>query len=117
MSVELIPVQMSADADKDNRGAAISGFLVAFLNPKLANFMLALFAQFLRPEADVTEKGIMAITVGAVDGAWYSLMALLVSHPLFFQRLQNNSRTIDRVFGVILIALALTVLYRALAAA
>ncbi|QFU76421.1 LysE family translocator [Halioglobus maricola] len=108
---------LTAQAKTDNRGAAVSGFLVAFLNPKLAIFMLALFAQFLRPDADVVEKGIMAVTVGVVDGAWYCLMALLVSHPLFFERLRSNSRKIDRLFGVILIALALTVLYRALAAA
>ena len=106
---------LTEQQDQDARGAAVSGFLVAFLNPKLAIFMVALFAQFLRPEAPILEKGIMAFTVGAVDGAWYCLMALLVSHPLFFDRLQQNSRNIDRVFGLILIVLALTVLFRALA--
>lgn len=30
--------------------AAINGFLIAFLNPKLALFMLALFSQFLPAE-------------------------------------------------------------------
>lgn len=95
--------------------AAVSGFLVAFLNPKLAFFMLALFSQFLQPGAGLAEKGIMVATVGITDAAWYSLIAVLVSHPAFFDRLQRASATIDRVFGVILILLALTVLYRALA--
>lgn len=92
---------------------ATSGFLVAFLNPKLAVFMLALFSQFLQPGAGAAEKGIMVATVGITDAAWYSLIVLLVSHPVFFERLQRYSATIDRVFGVILIALALTVMYRA----
>ena len=49
--------------------AAASGFLVAFLNPKLAIFMLALFSQFLHPEADWPEKGIMVATVGVTDAS------------------------------------------------
>lgn len=94
--------------------AAVSGFLVAFLNPKLAIFMLALFSQFLQPGMGLAEKGIMVATVGITDALWYSLIAILVSHPAFFDRLQRSSVTIDRVFGVILIVVALGVLYRAL---
>ena len=96
-----------------NQRPAASGFLVAFLNPKLAIFMLALFSQFLSPNAGLAEKAIMVATVGVTDAAWYSLIVALVSHPLFFQRLQRWSAYIDRVFGAILILLALTVIYRA----
>ena len=97
----------------DHRGAALSGFLVAFLNPKLAIFMLALFAQFLDPAAGVLEKSIMVATVGITDAGWYSLIVALVSHPRFLEKLQRSAQTIDRVFGVILILLALSVLLRA----
>lgn len=100
-------------APRDHRGAALSGFLVAFLNPKLAIFMLALFAQFLDPQAGVVEKGIMVATVGITDACWYSLIVALVSHPRFLERLQRSAKLIDQVFGVILILLALSVMLRA----
>lgn len=108
-------VQLEAQSSDNDRGAAASGFLVAFLNPKLAVFMLALFAQFLRPEAPLAERALMAATVWFIDTLWYLFIALLVSHALFYQRLRARARLIDRCFGVILILLAASVAYRALA--
>ena len=101
-----------ADAARDRR-PAVDGFLVAFLNPKLAVFMLALFSQFLRPGDGVLEKGVMVATVGITDASWYCLVVLLVTHRLFLERLKSAASTIDRVFGVILILLAVTVIVRA----
>ncbi|MBN7798000.1 LysE family translocator [Parahaliea mediterranea] len=95
------------------RGAAASGFLVAFLNPKLAVFMLALFSQFLSPATTVAVKGIMVATVGITDASWYCLVVALVSHPALLARLRANSTAIDRVFGAILLALGCTVMLRA----
>ena len=46
------------EQDQVNVGnPATAGFLVAFLNPKLAVFMLALFSQFLDPTFGFKEKG------------------------------------------------------------
>lgn len=94
--------------------AAMQGFLVAFLNPKLAVFMLALFSQFIDPGFGVGEKAIMVATVGVTDAGWYSLVVALVSRPGFRARLERSAKAIDGFFGVILIALALSVLYGAL---
>ncbi len=55
----------------------------------------------------------MVATVGITDACWYSLIVTLVSRKTFLEKLQRSARTIDRIFGVILIALALTVLLRA----
>jgi threonine/homoserine/homoserine lactone efflux protein len=96
--------------------AATSGFLVAFLNPKLAVFMLALFSQFLRPEAQLGEKAAMVATVGLVDAAWYCLVVALISREVFLKRLRASARLIDRCFGVILILLALSVVLRSVTA-
>jgi threonine/homoserine/homoserine lactone efflux protein len=75
--------------------------------------MLALFSQFLRPQADVLERAIMATTVGVTDAAWYSLIVLLITHRAFLDKLQKRAGLINKAFGVILILLALTVVLRA----
>ena len=93
---------------------ATAGFLVAFLNPKLAVFMLALFSQFLDPTFGFKEKSIMVATIGITDALWYSLVALLVSQARFRRQVQQSARIVDAILGVILIALALTVLFTAL---
>lgn len=97
------------------RGTAASrGFWVAFLNPKLAIFMLALFSQFLGPQTDTLARTVMVATVGITDAGWYCLIVALVSQRAILTRLQRNARLIDRVFGVILILLACSLLLRLL---
>jgi threonine/homoserine/homoserine lactone efflux protein len=106
--------QLAPQAGSLTGSAAREGFLVAFLNPKLAVFMLALFSQFIEPGFGLLEKGLMALTVGVVDAAWYALVAALVSQPAFLQRLRRSAVVIDRVFGLILLLLACSVLLAAL---
>ena len=95
-----------------NKAPALEGFLVAFLNPKLAIFMLALFSQFLRPGADTLERGLMVATVGITDASWYTLVVALTTRGPFLEKLQANDRLISCIFGFILILLAVTVMAR-----
>lgn len=93
--------------------AAMDGFWIAVLNPKVAIFMLALFAQFLRPDAGVLEKGIMVATVTAIDAIWYALIVTLISRRALFEALERRAALIYHIFGILLILLAVTVLARA----
>lgn len=95
------------------RSPIVAGFLVAFLNPKLAVFMLALFAQFLKPEFGWAEKSVMVATVGITDACWYALVATLIAQPKFLTMLRRNSKILDRLFGVVLVLLAASVLLSA----
>lgn len=87
--------------------ASRDGFSVAFLNPKLALFMLALFSQFVQSGYGAPELAIMVATAGLIDGAWYSLIALLLTRPRTLDLLSARARLIDRLFGAVLLALAL----------
>ena len=89
--------------------AARDGFLIAILNPKIALFFLALFSQFVRPETGMGEKVIMALTAGGIDALWYIIVALLLSHSAILDRLRARARFLDRLFGLILIGLAIRV--------
>ena len=102
-----------ADSDPGGHSWALGGFLVACLNPKLAVFMLALFAQFLNPGDGPREKAIMALTVGLTDACWYALVVSLVSHHSLSRRLRRGGALIDRLFGCFLVLIGATVLLRA----
>ena len=94
---------------RPSTSAARDGFLIAILNPKIALFFLALFSQFVRPEAGMGEKAIMALTAGFIDALWYIIVALVLSHSTILERLRARARFLDRLFGLILIGLAIRV--------
>ena len=89
------------------------GFLIAFLNPKIAVWLLALFSQFVQPDADFTEQLVMVLTVGGVDTSWYCLVAFLASSRGLVKALQRNAKRIDLIMGLLLILLAGGMLWRA----
>ena len=89
--------------------SARDGFLIAFLNPKIAVFLVALLSQFVRPEAPLSEKlGIAALTA-SIDMVWYVLVAVALSHSVILDGLRQRAVMVDRVFGVVLLLLAVRV--------
>lgn len=86
--------------------AARDGFLVVFLNPKIAVFFLALFSQVVGVDTSFLAKLGYAATALVIDGAWYLIVVWLFSTPRWFERLKQRAVWFDRLFGVILIALA-----------
>ena len=49
-------------------------------------------------------------TAGAIDGLWYSIVALLLTRPRALAKLQQHGLLLDRVFGALLLALAVYIL-------
>lgn len=96
-------------------GAARDGFLVAFLNPKVAVFFIALFSQLIGPDTGPAERLTYATTAMAIDGGWYWLVARGLSRPVWLARLRRHGVAIDRLFGIILLALAARLVYVTLA--
>jgi len=86
--------------------AARDGFLIVFLNPKVAVFFIALFSQVIGPATPWLERGMYAATAWFIDTAWYLLVAIMVTHPRWLGALQKHGVWFDRAFGVILILLA-----------
>ena len=97
----------TAMSDAPSSGsAARDGFLVVFLNPKVAVFFIALFSQVIGSETTVLEKLAYAGTALFIDMGWYMIVAWSFSNPRWLGRLRKNSVWFERIFGVILIALA-----------
>ncbi len=82
------------------------GFLIAFLNPKLAIFFIALFSQFIDANASLEQKIIMTSTVGLIDAVWYCLVTFTLTRGNIITKLKRNSHIVDKVTGVVLISLA-----------
>ena len=85
------------------------GFLIAFLNPKLAIFFIALFSQFLNVDSSSEQKVIMTATVGIIDALWYCFVTFLISRGNVINKLKENSYIVDKITGVFLVALAVKV--------
>ena len=86
------------------------GFAIAFLNPKLAIFFLALFSQFIDPENLTLNIGIiMCLTVFVIDTGWYLLVALLTEMSKKRFGFTKQNVWLDRLLGMVFIALAIKV--------
>lgn len=92
------------------RKSLSSGFMIAFLNPKLAIFFTALFSQFIYEGSTLLHKGIMVVTAAGVDAAWYVVVVVLITKNKSTQNLLVNTKVIGRVFGVLLVGLGLKLL-------
>lgn len=85
--------------------AFVSGFLIAFLNPKIAVFFIALFSQFVDPQSTLAVKLLYSTTAGVIDLAWYCLVAVAFGHSYVNTFLKRWMHRIEQILGVILIAL------------
>lgn len=86
--------------------AARDGFLVVFLNPKIAVFFIALFSQVVGVETSFLAKLGYAATAMVIDGGWYLIVAWLFSNPRWLDALKRQTVWLERIFGGILVLLA-----------
>lgn len=96
-------------APTTRRQAAREGVLVALGNPKLILFFIALLSQFVTPDMSLAAKAVIVLTAMIIDGGWYALVALGLSHSRVLPWLQARSHWINRITGLLLLGLALRV--------
>lgn len=82
------------------------GFLIAFLNPKLAIFFIALFSQFVSADSSEQQKIIMTVTIGSIDALWYCFITFILTRGNIINKLKENTYIIDKITGVFLILIA-----------
>ncbi|MBB1294136.1 LysE family translocator [Pseudoalteromonas sp. SR44-5] len=103
---ELKVAQQSGSAKQ----ALQDGFAIAFLNPKLAVFFLALFSQFIDPANLSFKVGlIMCLTVFTIDTGWYLIVAALTELSKKRFAFTKSSPWFDKILAVIFIGLAIRV--------
>ena len=90
------------------------GFMIAFLNPKILVFLVAVFSQFIDPEMTNPDRFIMAMVAGIIDTTWYVLVAAVLSGTSIVDKLRANAVIIDRSIGTVLLMLAILLIVRTL---
>ena len=94
------------DKEQFSKKGFIQGFMIAFLNPKILVFLVAVFSQFLDPQMTDMDRFLMALIAGLIDTVWYVLVAVFLSGTVIIDKLRANSTLIDRMIGSVLLILA-----------
>lgn len=90
--------------------AARDGIAISLFNPKILLFFLALFSQFVLAAETLEGKALIVMTPLIMDGLWYTLIAIILSHSAILPKLREKALWIDRLSGLVLIALAIRVI-------
>jgi RhtB (resistance to homoserine/threonine) family protein len=81
------------------------GFITNVLNPKATLFFLSLFSTMLTLTVGELTLVVIAVLLVVTTILWFSLVALLISHPRFTTTLKRYEKTIQQFFGVLLIGI------------
>ena len=92
----------------------VEGFMIAFLNPKILFFLVAVFSQFIDSDITNSDRFIMAVIAGVIDTIWYVLVAVSLAGTNFIDNLKAYVIFIDRFTGMILLILALSLVIKIL---
>ena len=84
-----------------------NGFLIVFLNPKIAAFFLAIFSQFLNVASNLESKFIMVATATMVDGLWYILLTFVIAVPKFTNFVRISEKKIEFSLGFLLLVFSI----------
>ena len=99
------------DNSKIRRQGFIEGFSIAFFNPKIALFLVAILAQVLEPGMGMGTKLAIGILGMSIDMGWYLIVALALTGTGAVDWLRERGQLIYRITAVALWLFAASVLY------
>ena len=95
--------------EKEARGF-LEGFSIAFFNPKIALFLVAVLAQVLESGMSLETKLVIGFIGMAIDMAWYVLVAVFLTGTPLLDWLRSNGSIVNRLTTVVLWGFASTVM-------
>jgi threonine/homoserine/homoserine lactone efflux protein len=87
--------------------AVREGFLISFLNPKIALFFLAIFSHLVYPGLSWSEKVLMGIVAGFIDGLWYVSVAIFVTGIVGIGMFRGKFNLLSKLSGAILLSMSI----------
>ena len=91
------------------RGVFFQGFINNILNPKGTMFYLGVFTLVITPETPVFHTLILVLTMICVSTFFWLAFVYTLDRPLIKSILNKGQQTVNRIFGVLLIAVGLRV--------
>jgi len=86
-----------------------AGFLTNVLNPKATLFFLAIFSQIISPQTPFIWQAVYGLTCSFMVTIWFSAVTMVLTHKHVQAVFLKATKWIDRVCGVMLIALGVKV--------
>jgi threonine/homoserine/homoserine lactone efflux protein len=93
---------------------ARDGFMIVFLNPKVAVFFLAVFSQFLTLDQGASVRLLMVLTAFFIDTGWYVLVALIIAMPKILRVIELRERQLELMIGIVLCLICINLVWRLL---
>ncbi len=100
---------LKSSSDISPRSALWSGFLTNALNPKASLFFLALFTQIIDVTTPKAIQFMFGIEMMIITFVWFAFLALVFSHAGMKKRISKVHHWVEKVTGVVLIALGIKV--------
>lgn len=82
-----------------------TGFLCNALNPKTMLFVMSTFTQVVAPGSPLPLAVSFGLFMSAAHLAWFSLVAVFLTRPVFRSALLRRQQVLERVIGCVLIGL------------
>ena len=114
MIIRNTPPGQSKESEGSGRRGFLEGFMIAFLNPKILVFLVAIFSQFINPNITNPGRFILAILAGIIDTTWYVFVATVLAGTPIVDKLRVNAVIIDRSIGMVLLMLAIFLIVKTL---
>jgi threonine/homoserine/homoserine lactone efflux protein len=106
--------KLSLEDDQKNLNSFIQGFAISILNPKILIWFTAIFSQFIEASSTSMTKLTMVFMASSIDGIWYIIVTIVVTGFGLKQLLENNTKTIQNISGIVLIFISLIIFYKML---
>jgi threonine/homoserine/homoserine lactone efflux protein len=99
-----------AQSNQQQKQGFIEGFSIAFFNPKIALFLVAVLAQVLKPGMSFETKISVGVLGMLIDTTWYLFVALALTGTPALDKLRNNAVRVNRITAAVLWSFAAAVL-------
>jgi|TARA_B100000767_G_scaffold253371_1_gene257880 threonine/homoserine/homoserine lactone efflux protein len=102
---------IEVETGKLQRQGFAEGFAIAFFNPKIALFLVAVLAQVLEPGMGMNTKLAIGGLGMFIDAAWYVIVAVLLTGTRALEVLRTHGEIVYRATAVALWVFATSVTY------
>ena len=106
--------KLTIEGEQKSVNSFMQGFAISILNPKILIWFAAIFSQFIEISSTNFVKLAMVLIASSIDGLWYIILTIVVTGYGLKQFLENNTKIIQNISGVVLIFISIIILHKTL---